>query len=65
MSRWADGEEASFVFLEESFPGTTQVLHCLGALCKTLPIDNGSTPEHTRPNLGQEVVCFSVLTCCS
>jgi len=26
-------------------------------LCKTLPIDNAATQEHTRPNLGQEVVC--------
>jgi hypothetical protein len=34
-------------------------------LCKTLPIDNAATQEHTRPNLGQEVVCFFFLTCLS
>ena len=59
MSRGVDDEEAGLVFLEEFYWEQFQVLRCLDALCKTLPIDNGSTQEHTRPTWGKRL-CVSL-----
>ncbi len=46
-------------FWKSSHREQFQVLRCLDALCKTLPIDNGSTQEHTRPTWGKRL-CVSL-----